>query len=735
MSPSIDDPLLEALHFLGKVHSVPVNLRGATEGLPLVHGRLTPELFPRAAARCGFESKLIKRSLRDIHAATLPVILILKSNDAVILTDPGRGRHAKAEVVVLSSGCGTEKIDRKALEEAYSGVAVLVKPAFRFEQRSDFRGKTLGRHWFWGTLWNFRSFYARVALATLMINFLALSSSIFIMTVYDRVVPNEAVDTLMVLAFGVGVAYLFEFLLKMLRGYFVDRAGHRIDLRLGSELYARILGMKFGNRPPSAGSLASQARSYDSLREFFTSATLAAIVDLPFVFLFAAVIYLLGGGLVALPLIAGILLCLFFGLALQLPISRAVHRSYQSANQRQALVVEGIQALETIKTTRSESELQARMEHTVRVAAKNDGRARAFAQTALHSTGFINHLVSVFIVITAFFQVVEGNMSMGAMIACVLLAGRAMAPMAMVSSLLSRLQQSRRALQGIDQIMQSPVERDEQEARFLSIRNFLPRIEAHEASFSHVGGGEEVLKRLDFRIEPGERVALLGRIGSGKSTLLRTLVGLYHPTGGRIDISGIDLRQLDPADLRRHVGYVPQSPAPLYGTIRSNVKAGCPWIEEEAVLRAIERAGLASYIRSLPEGLDTPVSEAGASLSGGQRQALAVARALVEEPPLLLLDEPTSAMDLASERALIDHLRAYLGEDASRTLLIATHKRSVLALVDRIIVLDRGRILADGPRDVVLRPSSPPRERPGAASPQDAGISENPDSAPVALPR
>ncbi|MDF1813894.1 MAG: type I secretion system permease/ATPase [Verrucomicrobiales bacterium] len=705
MTNHLDDPLLNALVFFGKVHSQPVNPYGAVQGLPLVEGRLTPELFTRAASKCGFESRMLKRSLKQIHGATLPVLLVLKDNDSVILTRTGNGKNATAEVIVLSSGNGSQEISMDELAESYSGVAILVKPEFKFENRSDFASKTLGKHWFWSTLWGFRSFYARVGLATLMINLLALTSSIFIMTVYDRVVPNKAVDTLMVLAIGVGVAYLFEFALKMLRAYFVDRAGHRIDMKLGSELYARMLGMQFANRPSSAGALASQARSYESLREFFTSATLAALVDLPFIYFFAFIIYLLGGGMVVLPLLAGIGLTLFVGAVMQIPISRAVNNSYNSANQRQALVVEGIQALETVKTTRSESELQSRMEESVRIAAKNDGIARGFSQFALNSTGLISHMVSMFIVIMAFYQVMEGNMSMGAMIACVMLTGRAMAPMAMVASLLSRMQQSRRALKGINQIMDMPVERGEAGNQYISVTEFVPEIRSHDAKFSYSPDSEPVVKDLNFEIKPGEKVAILGRIGSGKSTLLRMVMGLYHPTEGRIDASGIDLRQLDPITLRMNTGYVPQNPTLLYGTIRSNLKAGCPWVDDTEMLNAAERAGLMDFIRSLPEGVEYPVSEGGNTLSGGQRQALSVARAIIEEPRLLVLDEPTSAMDLSSERRLLKCLKEYLAENSERTLIIATHKRSVLGLVDRIIVMEGGRIIADGPRDSVLKNS------------------------------
>lgn len=723
-----DDPLLEALLFFGKLHSRAVNATGAVQGLPVVKGRLTPELFSRAAKRCGFESKIVHRSLRQIHPATLPVILLLGNDEAVILTSlPKKG---DAEVVVLSSGGGTQTVSRALLERAYTGIAIYVKPAYEFEQRSDFNAKTLKRNWFWGTLWRFRSFYARVCLATLVINVLALSSSLFVMNVYDRVVPNQAVDTLFVLATGVIIAYLFEFVLKMLRTYFVDRAGHRIDLILGSEIYSRVLGMRFSDRPASAGSLASQARSYESLREFFTSATVAALADLPFVLVFVGVIYLIGGTFVAIPLLAGLGLALFIGMIMQIPINRAVAASYHSSNQRQALFVEGIQAMETIKATRSESEMQARMEETMQVSSKAEVKSRGYSHLAMNLTALIQHLVSTTIIIAAFYAVTNEEMTMGAMIACVILAGRAMGPMAMVASLLTRLQQSRRSLKGLNQIMSMEVERDDRGAKYLSVENFQPEIRIENLRFGYDPDSAPVLDGINLAVQPGERVALLGKIGSGKSSLLRLLMQLEQPTEGAIAVSGIDLRQFDPAELRQHLGYLPQDPNLLYGTLRSNLKAGCPWADDESLLQAIDAAGLASFIRSLPRGIDQPVSEGGRSLSGGQRQSIAAARALIERPELLVFDEPTSSVDTTSEKAFLAKLDAYLSADPIRTMIVATHRRSVLSIVDRVVVIEGGKVVADGPKDKVVLPGREQKVQVSAGggsmlkSPSDQSIQE-----------
>jgi len=721
MRDHADDPLLEALIFFGKLHSRPVNPAGATVGLPVVDGKLTPDLFPRAAERCGFESRVVKRPLGRIHGATLPVILILEGDEAVILTS--LSKKGEAEIVVPSSGGGSQTISRDELEKAYSGLAIFVKPTYEFEQRSDFNARSLPRNWFWGTLWRFRSFYARVVLATLVINILALASSIFIMNVYDRVVPNEAIDTLYVLAIGVVIAYGFEFVLKMLRTFFVDRAGHRIDLILGSEIYSRVLGMRFSDRPASSGALTSQARSYESLREFFTSATVAALADLPFVLVFVGVIYLLGGLYVAIPILVGLVLAFTIGLLMQIPINHAVASSYQAANQRQALFVEGVQALERIKATRSESEMQSRLEETMQVSSKAEVKSRGYAHLAMNLTAFIQHLVSTAIVIAAFYAVTNEEMTMGAMIACVILAGRAMGPMALVASLLTRLQQSRRSLAGLNQIMDMPVERDERGARYLTVEEFHPEVRFENLSFGYDPDSAPVLDGIDLTIREGERVAILGKVGSGKSSLLRLLMGFDQPTDGSIVVSGIDLRQLDPAELRRHIGYVPQDPNLLYGTLRSNLKAGCPWVGDDALLRAVDAAGLGGFIRSLPRGIDQPVAEGGHSLSGGQRQSIAVARALIEQPELLVFDEPTSSMDSTSEKRLLGKLHDYATAEPNRTLVVATHKRSVLSIVDRVIVIDGGRVVADGPKEQVVaghREATVSRSTGGAPAPTAA---------------
>jgi ATP-binding cassette subfamily C protein LapB len=366
-----------------------------------------------------------------------------------------------------------------------------------------------------------------------------------------------------------------------------------------------------------------------------------------------------------------------------------------------------VNSMELIKASGAESDLQARYEECVHVSANAEGKSRAYSQLAMNVTAFIQQMVSTAIVVVAYYHVTDEKITMGAMVGCVLMAGRAMGPLALVASLLTRLQQSRRSLKGLNEIMKNPLERDERGSCYVGISSVQGRISVRDITFAHDPQGEVVLKGVSFQIEPGERVALLGRIGSGKSTMLRILTSLYSAGSGSITVGGIELRQIDPAEWRRRVGYVPQDPALLYGTLRSWLTAGCHGVSDEAIWRAVERAGLASFVRGLPRGLDHPIAEGGRNLSGGQRQALCLARALVTEPSILILDEPTSSIDQSTELLVLKELDAYLKADPSRTLIVATHRRSILQLVTRIVALDGGKVVADGPRDVVLKGQAP----------------------------
>ncbi|MDF1752922.1 MAG: type I secretion system permease/ATPase [Verrucomicrobiales bacterium] len=703
------DALLSGLLEVGKHYGVTINPEQVTHGLPLKNGKLTPDLFAQCAARAGLTALISSRKLHKIHPSVLPVVIPLKDGLVFVMTRWETRRQIHGHII--SEGKSNEiELSLKDLKARYLGYLFLVKTEDtddRTDLVSNF-SKTK-RHWFWSTLWHFRSVYLKVAIATLCINLMGLASSIFIMNVYDRVVPNEATDTLYALAIGVLIAYTMEFGLKMLRTVFVDMAGRRIDVLLGGEVFGKVLATKFQNKPVAAGTLAAQARSYETVREFFTSATVATLIDLPFILLFVGIVFLLGK-IAALPLMIGVVLALAWSLILQIPINRAVGKSYQTSNQRYALMVESVNSLETVKATSSESELQARMENCVKDSAKAEGQSRGFTQLGANSLALIAHLVSTFTVIFGYFQVTANNMSMGAMIACVLLCGRAMAPLNSFAALMMRLQQSMRSLKSLNEMMKLEDERDRKEK--ISVHSFKPRVEASNLKFGFGDNPEEILKGINFTIEPGERVALVGKIGCGKTTLMRMLMALYDPREGSVTVSGLDTRQWSAPALRKHFGYLPQDPALLYGTLGSNLMAGSKGkVDEEDLIRAVEFAGIGEFIANLPEGLATPISEGGKSVSGGQRQSIFLARALLRSPEILLLDEPTSSMDQITEKQVLKNLTRYMDQDPNRTMIISTHRQSILSIVDRVIVLDKGKIVSDGPRNRVVKSSGPVRTK------------------------
>lgn len=695
----MQDALLECLATVGRLHGKPVSREAATSGLPLVRNRLTPSLFIRAAERAGFSAKLVRRPLRRIPAAVLPTVLILRDNQACVLVSRDQG--GEVEIILPDVPEGSTRIPVAQLDAQYAEYAIFLKPRFDFEKRAALDSAPRPSSWFWGTLWRFRGFYVKLIPASILINLFAVATPLFIMNVYDRVVPNQAVETMWVLAFGAVAVFGFEFVIRLLRGYYIDRAGKRADALMASALFEQIMGIEMASKPPSSGAFANQARAYEALREFFTSATLAALVDLPFAFLFVYLIFMFGSWPVAMIPLLGIALALATGFFLQFPLRRAVRQSYEAGMQRHAILVETISGLESVKATRAESVLQRRMEDCVRRSADVEVKSRWYSSLATNLTTIVQRLVTVGVVVASVYEIKAGNMTMGAMIACVILSGRGLAPLTTVAGLLTKMQQSMTALRGLNQIMRMPRERGKDRS-YLSRPDWRPGIELKKVAFAYPQQQTAALQEVSLGIQPGERVAILGKTGSGKSTLLRLLMKLYAPKSGVLMMGGIDVEQIDPAELRRKLGYVPQEVTLFYGSVRENIGMGLPWANDAAMRSAARLAGVDRLVDRHPMGYDLPVGERGEMLSGGQRQAVALARALIGDPVLLLLDEPTTGMDTNAEREFVAHLEAYLDADPERTLLLATHKTNLLKLVDRIIVLDDGKVAADGPKKEIL---------------------------------
>jgi ATP-binding cassette subfamily C protein LapB len=500
-----------------------------------------------------------------------------------------------------------------------------------------------------------------------------------------------------VLAIGVATVFGFDLLMKTLRGYFIDVAGKRADIILSAALFERVLGTRLAARPPSVGAFANNLHEFDSFRDFFTSASLTALIDLPFVVLFILIIWLIGGPIAWIP-VTVLPLSLLTSFLVQRSLAGKVQELLKHGSQKQATLVETLTGLETVKGLGAESPLQRRWEMIVGNIANLSLKTRFLSSSAVNITVFLQQMATVAVVIYGVYRIAEGELSLGGLIACTILTGRALAPLAQVASTLSRYNHAKSAYQSTDSLMALPLEQSPD-------KNFLDRpviegsIEFKNVGFSYPGQPIEALSGLSFKLNAGDKVAIIGRIGSGKSTIEKLILGLYEPDSGAILIDGSDIRQLNPADIRRNIGYVPQDTTLFYGSVKDNITLGMPYADDNTVLRAAEIAGVTDFVSKHPLGFDLQVGERGEGLSGGQRQSIVAARALLRDPPILVMDEPSNAMDNTTEEIFKTRLSAWIG---NKTLIVVTHRASLLSMVERIIVLDAGRVIADGPKEQVL---------------------------------
>ena len=693
---AIDDPLTDCLIQLCRLYNLPATRTALRAGLPLVDNRLTVELFPRAAERAGLAARLVKRPLGRMTGLELPAVLLLADGRACVLAAIDRER-GEATVLLAETGLGESRLALAELERLYSGHALFARPRFRQDGHLEHGVASEQRNWFWGTLFRSWRIYRDVLLASLMINLFGLTGPFFTMIVYDRVIPNLAFETLWVLALGIGTVYGFSLVLRGLRGYFVDEAGKKANLRISAALLEKVLGLRLEVRPKSIGGFSKNLQQFEAVRDFITSFSITALIDLPFMLLGLAAIWYLGGSIVYIHLTA-ILIMGLFALAVQAPLKKAVERSFAASAQKNAILVEGLSGIETIKMLRAESQIQRAWEEAVSYIATWSSRSRLFSTSVTHFSDFIMNLTVVGVLIAGVYRISEGKLSQGGIIALMILSRQAIAPMSQVVSLATRFHRAKAALGTLDAIMELPVERPADKS-FLHRSECRGRLGFAQVDFQYPGQSGLALRQITLTIEPGEKVAIIGPIGSGKTTLGKLLLGLYEPTGGMVCLDDTDIRQIDPAELRRFIGYVPQDITLFRGTIRENIILGSPEVEDERILRAAELAGVSQFAGKHPKGFDMEIGEQGRGLSGGQRQSVAMARALLHDPPILILDEPSSSMDNRTETRMKTNLKNLL---AGKTLVLITHRGSLLDLVERIIIIDNGAVVADGPRDQVL---------------------------------
>ncbi len=691
------DPLLESLMVLTTIHGVPVSRDALVAGLPLVDHRLTPSLFERAAKRAGLASKLMRRSLDEIEDALLPAVLVLEDDSACVLVGWNEDR-SRCRVMLPDLAEAAAEMDRETLEARYSGVVIFARPQFRFDRRAPSVGQVRGRHWFWGALAENLPVYRDVLLAAGLINVFALFLPLFTMNVYDRVVPNQASETLWMLAMGLVIVLMADFGLRLMRGYFVDLAGSRVDVKLSAHIMERVLGIRMENRPLSAGSFAANLRSFETVRDFITSATVVTLIDIPFALLFILVMAWIDWPMM-IPGLVGVALVIGYALLVQGKMHDLSETTYRAGAQRNANLVESLVGLETVKAIGAEGVMQRKWERSTIFLSRVSNQLRLLSASTVNSAHFMQQFVYLSLIVVGVYRIGAGELTMGGLIACAMLSSRVMAPFGQMAGLLTQFHNAATALTTLNEIMANPVERPD-DANFVSRTHFQGEIEFKDVNFVYPGQEVEALRGVSFKIKAGEHVGVLGRVGSGKTTLQKLILGLYQPTSGSVRLDGVDLRQLDPAELRRNVGYVPQDATLFFGSLKENILLASPQMDDASLLHAAQVSGLAEFVNTHPRGFDMEIGERGESLSGGQRQCISIARAIIGNPPILLLDEPTGSMDHTTEETIKRQLKEYAQH---KTMMIVTHRTSLLDLVQRIIVIDNGKIVADGPKDSVVQ--------------------------------
>lgn len=695
------DPLLSCLVILTRLFGNPKSLAALASGLPIGEAGMTPDLFVRAAENAGLSASKVRRGLSETSAISLPAVLLLKDRQAVVMLSPVK--NAKVDIATTDNLDGIVTVPVTELEKQYSGTMLVVRPKIRLDARSSDLTEAPQRNWFWGEVLRHTPIYLEVVLAALMLNLFTIASSIFAMQVYDRVVPNKAEETLWVLALGIIIVYSADFMLRTLRAYFLDRSGKALDRKVSSSIFEHILQIKMSAGPQSAGAFASNVQQYETLRDFFTSATLSALIDLPFVLIFLVIIYLIAGPVVVVPAVL-IPTVILVSILVQFPMKRAIERSYREQAQKHATLVEAINGLDMIKATSAEGQLQRDWDGYVAASSASAMTSKLWSTLGINFVMYASNLATTGVIIWGCYRIFQSgpnsdiHMTTGALIAASMLTGRAMAPLGQIAGLIIRFHQSWTSLKGLNRLMDLPVERPRGKV-FIRRPRIEGAIEFRNVTFKYPGAQTAALDGVSFKIQPGERVGILGRIGSGKTTIERLILGLYEPSEGAVLVDGTDIRQLDPTDLRQNIGCVLQDPHLFFGSVKDNITLGAPYVDEASVIRAATMAGVDQFVRQHPSGYDMPVGENGRMLSGGQRQSVAVARALLLNPQILMFDEPTSSMDNSTEAAFKQRLAAI---SKGKTMVLVTHRHSMLALVDRLIVLDRGKVVADGPKSGVL---------------------------------
>ena len=700
------DSLLESLVLYTKLFHKPFTAEALMAGLPVHNSQESQELFSvgsskslfsRVAGRAGLKSTLIKRPINQMLQLQLPMILLLSNDYTCILESFSEDR--KQVKIIYPDGDGVEDwMSVEELESEYLGFAFMLKREFQYGEQSSRTLQVKQKHWFWSTVNLSRGIYSDVLWASLLINFFVLATPLFTMNVYDRVIPNNAQETLMVFSVGIIAIYILDFFLKFTRGYMLELAGKKSDIIMSSIIFEKVLDLKMAVHPASVGSFANNLKNFESVRAFFTTATMTAVIDLPFAIIFLGVIYYIGGTLVLVPATT-MLLMLGYAILIRKPLKESIESSHEAGAKKNGILIETLQNIETIKTMSMAGKMQWEWEESTGEIAEKNLKSRLLSSSIPNITNLLIQLNTVFVVVFGVFMIQEFELTMGGLIAVVILTSRTVAPMGQAAALISNYSDARSSYDTLNDIISQPAERPSGQ-QFLERPEISGKIEFQDVTFTYPGSDIPALVNVSFKIEPGEKVAIIGRIGSGKSTITKLMLRLYEPDSGTILIDGIDISQIDPADLRRSMTYVPQDIHLFKGTLKENIISSERHPSDEDVIRASIVSGTYEFVHTHPKGYDMPIGERGAGLSGGQRQSVGVARALLGDADIMLMDEPSNSMDQTSEGQLITHLKEELKD---KTMILVTQKLTLLDLADRVMVMHHSKLILDGSKEEVTK--------------------------------
>lgn len=684
--PGSTDTQAALIAWFAKRYDRPVTVAALRARLPEGEALDGLEAISRAFGAVGLSTRIVRRAPGAVDRSALPCVLRTRDGQPLILLAVS-GKQATV-IDPRDGGPGTALPLRTLARQ--------VEPRLLLVTRGEAIERPSG-HWFWGPVRAHKGIWAQILLAALCLNLLSLALPLFVMNVYDRVIPNVAFVTLWTLAIGVGIALVLDLLLRLIRSNLLERIGRRVDFAVASSLFSQAMRARLTDRPGGAAAIAGTIRDFETVREFFASASFVALIDLMFIGIFVAVLFAIVGPLALVPLLA-VPVVLVLAMIAQAPIGRSAEQAQRMATRRHVVLVESLSGIETVKSVGAEPAMQREWEAAVAGAAQVSGRVRFWSGFATSSTMAVQQMVSVGIIIWGVFLVSQGQISIGGLIAANILAGRVLAPLGAIAQTIFRAQYAFRSLAALNRFMDLPVEQGAVVTHDLRVR--AGKAAFREVRYGYPGARQPALDGLSFEAPPGQILCLLGKVGSGKSTTGRLLAGMLTPQSGTVLIDDVAVDQYEPAELRAGIGYLPQEPDLFTGTLRENLVLGYPGASDHDLLRALDMAAMDGFVAAHPDGLDLHLGERGERLSGGQRQGVALARLILRRPKMLFLDEPTNAMDQAMEARIVARLRELAA--AGVGLIVSTHRQSLTAIADRLVVLDSGRAVLDGPRAEVM---------------------------------